>query len=126
MSAYVISHFHNDAGLPVVEIGQQEFTHVGARGRLTNNGYTVTAWAETNIWHGPGRTQMARLWCCWAPIRRRLRRALVSLGVSGQLTRNISIFASSTANRTEPAQSLRPRIRLLGDFKISEVCLETT
>ncbi|TPQ35091.1 zinc-finger domain-containing protein [Bradyrhizobium guangdongense] len=30
MSDHVVPHFHNDAGVPVIEIGSQEFMCVGA------------------------------------------------------------------------------------------------
>ena len=30
MSDHVVQHFHNDAGVPVIEIGSQEFMCVGA------------------------------------------------------------------------------------------------
>jgi len=33
MSDHVVPHFHNDAGVPVIEIGSQEFMCVGAKTR---------------------------------------------------------------------------------------------
>jgi outer membrane autotransporter protein len=69
-----------------------------AKGWQTNDGRTVTTWAETNIWHQFGNdakttfatlqgtdptTFAAGLGGTWAQ---------VGLGLSGQLTRNVSVF----------------------------------
>ena len=74
------------------------------KGWLTNDGRTVTTWAETNVWHQFGddaqttfanlqgtspATFAASLGGTWAQL---------GLGISGQITRNVSIFGNADYN----------------------------
>ena len=88
-----------------------------AKGWLTNDGRTVTAWAETNFWHQFGddaqttftnlqginpTTFTTSLGGTWAQ---------VGLGLSGQLTRNVSVFGNADYNvaLSQPGHSLGGR-----------------
>jgi len=88
-----------------------------AKGWLTNEGRTVTTWVETNFWHQFGddatttfanlqganpATFAASLGGTWAQL---------GLGISGQLTRNVSVFGNADYNiaLNQPGHSLGGR-----------------
>jgi len=88
-----------------------------AKGWLTNDGRVVTTWAETNVWHqfgGDAKTTFATLegtnpttfaaslGGTWAQI---------GLGISGQFTRNVSIFGVTDYNvaLSQPGHSIGGR-----------------
>ena len=88
-----------------------------AKGWLTSDGRTVTTWAETNFWHQFGddaqttfatlqganpTTFAASLGGTWAQL---------GLGLSGQLTRNVSVFGITDYNvaLSQPGHSLGGR-----------------